>query len=64
MSNPKDKVSSDIKADEHPIEICNDSIVCKVCGRRDCKKVNHTPPATDEQCGITELKNLKWWNWF
>ena len=52
--NPTDEVRPDIKAasPENCIEIRNDSDdgICKVCGKWDCKKVNHTPAAKPNQC--------------
>jgi len=63
IMNPTDEVRPDIKAAsfENCIEIRNDSDanICKVCGKWDCKKVNHTPAATNEQCGVA--KHDGWW---
>jgi hypothetical protein len=61
MNKPKptDEVRLDIKSSDNPMEIRNDGGGCNVCGRYNCKKVNHTPAATEEQ--TTVAKDSGWW---
>ncbi len=59
MNEPTNEVRRDIKAAENPMEIRNDGGGCVVCGRWNCKKVNHIPVGTKEQTIVA--KESGWW---
>ncbi len=59
MNEPTNEVRRDIKAAENPMEIHNDGGGCVVCGRWNCKKVNHIPVGTKEQRMVA--KESGWW---
>lgn len=53
MSKPLDRVS---EAGVNPLN----RGICAVCGNLDCKKPNHTPPATKEE-GMPSKETGWWW---
>ncbi len=59
MNKPTDEVRPDIKAAENPMEIRSDGGGCTICGRWNCKKVNHTTAGTKEQTIVA--KESGWW---